>query len=103
MNKQTKLILSILGIAALLIPAVLLVIQTSKKTEVPAPLGGNRNIDQTIIKKTIDEFEQQQQRRNPVRQLPSPSSIPESTESAQQPSPPASAQPIPGSEGIPGL
>ena len=52
MNKRTKMILSIIGVAAVVVPAVLLLIATSKTKEVPAVPTQEREIDAKNIQET---------------------------------------------------
>lgn len=65
MNKQTKTILSILGVSALAIPIVLLVIYSSKLSSVPSVPETNRQIDT----KTIDDAVK---KASPTQTYPTP-------------------------------
>jgi hypothetical protein len=66
MNKQTKLILSLIGIAALVVPAILLIVFTGKTQFEPEPDSGSRQIDSQTIKEAQEKVPQ----KSP--QFPSP-------------------------------
>lgn len=68
MNKQTKLILTVLGAAAILIPVVLLLTLSSKAPEVPPVSSEKRNID---TRNVSDVARRSAPRESPA--LPSPS------------------------------
>ncbi|OGD95634.1 hypothetical protein A3F02_02600 [Candidatus Curtissbacteria bacterium RIFCSPHIGHO2_12_FULL_38_9b] len=53
MNKQTKLILTFVGAAAIIIPALLLIFLGSKTQEDPQVDSGSRTIDQSAIQNTV--------------------------------------------------
>lgn len=53
MNKQTKLILSLIGVSALIVPTVLLVVFTKSSPAEPEAQSGSRNIDTTSILETV--------------------------------------------------
>lgn len=52
MNKQTKLILSLIGVSALIVPAVLLIVFTNKNQQTPEVQSDSRQIDSESIKQT---------------------------------------------------
>lgn len=56
MNKGTKLFLSILGVGAIIVPAVLLIIFTTKAKKQPNVPGGPRQIDQNAIEDTFQKY-----------------------------------------------
>ena len=62
MNKGTKFILSILGVAAIVVPAVLLIVLTKNAPKTPEISSAPRTID----KKTVEDA---------VKKIPSPSPI----------------------------
>ena len=88
MNKNTKIILSVLGIGAVVVPAIFLILFT-KNSQVETNLpSGNRTIDEKSIESAVEKV----QPKEP--QFPSPpaatssaeknqSQKPESTQSAQ--------------------
>ena len=88
MNKNTKIILSVLGIGAVVVPAVFLLFFT-KNSQVETNLPSeNRTIDQKSIESAVDKV----QPKEPQFPSPSPatpsaeknqSQKPESTKSAQ--------------------
>lgn len=49
MNKKTKLILSIIGLGAVIVPAILLVVATSKTVETPSVPTEDRQINEENI------------------------------------------------------
>lgn len=55
MNKATKIILSIIGIGAIIIPAVLLVVFTGKTPKEPPIASGSRQLDTQNIKETVEK------------------------------------------------
>ena len=88
MNKNTKIILSVLGIGAVVVPAIFLILFT-KNSQVETNLPSeNRTIDQKSIESAVDKI----QPKEPQFPSPSPatpsagqnqSQKPESTKSAQ--------------------
>ncbi|MDP2632176.1 MAG: hypothetical protein Q8P25_00440 [Candidatus Curtissbacteria bacterium] len=60
MNKKTKLILSLVGVAAIVVPAILLVVATSKTVEVPSVPSEDRQIDETNISDSVSRFKPSQ-------------------------------------------
>ena len=67
MNKRTKLILSIVGVSALVVPAILLIVMTSRTQKLPEVSSGKREIDTQTI---VDTIKKSQPTPSP---LPSPS------------------------------
>ncbi len=57
MSKITKLILSVVGVAAVVVPAILLIVTTSRTKEVPAVPSGEREIDTKNIRESTGKFE----------------------------------------------
>ena len=53
MNKKTKLILSIVGVSALVVPAILLIIMTSRTQKLPDVSSSTREIDTKAIVDTL--------------------------------------------------
>lgn len=53
MNKRTKLILSILGVAAIVLPIVLLIVFTSRTSEAPEVSQEKRTVDQEALSKSV--------------------------------------------------
>jgi len=91
MENKTKIILTIIGLAALIVPAVLLVVFTGKGPDVApdANVGGSRQIRQDAIQNEINN--------NPLKTVvvspspvPSPSPSPKATESPNPEGTPAS-------------
>ena len=78
MNKGTKFILSILGIAAIAVPAVLLIVLTKNAPQTAEISSAPRSID----KKTVEEA---------VKKIPSPSPVLLPSSSPASPS----ASPVP--------
>ena len=82
MNKQTKLILSIIGASAIIIPLVLLIVLTRNTNTQPEIPSGKRTIDAENIEKAVE--------RAPKKELvfptPSPSSPSASPVSKESPS-----------------
>ena len=88
MNRNTKIILSVLGIGAVVVPAIFLILFT-KNSQVETNLPSeNRTIDQKSIESAVDKI----QPKEPQFPSPSPatpsaeknqSQKPESTKSAQ--------------------
>lgn len=58
MNRKTKLALSILGIGAVVVPAILLVVATSKAPEESQISGGKRTIDAKSIEDAVKKTPQ---------------------------------------------
>lgn len=90
MENKTKIILTVIGLAALIVPAVLLILFTGKSDEaVPdASVGGNRQLRQDAIQNEINN--------NPLKTVvvsPSPaaSPSPKSTATPQLEGTPASS------------
>lgn len=71
MNKQ-KIMISIIGLAALIIPVVLLIVFTNKNQSQPAESGGARNIDPNAV----EEAKKKIPAPSPIIPSPSPASIP---------------------------
>lgn len=71
MNKQ-KIMLSVIGLAALIIPVVLLIIFTNKTQSQPAESGGSRNIDPNAVEEAVKKIPAP----SPIIPSPSPASIP---------------------------
>ncbi len=82
MTKKTKLILSIIGVAAIIVPAFLLIITSGRSNIAPSVSSSKRTIDSKDI-------------TNKVKSLPSPSP----RIAISSPSSTASASPKPNSEG----
>lgn len=74
MGKQTKLILSIIGLAAIVIPAILLIVTAGKAKREPNLSGGRRTINAKTIEDVVN--------KNPQKTLEFPSPSP-STASAR--------------------
>lgn len=53
MNKHKKLILSILGLAAIIIPAVLLFYISGSTGQLPQPASGSRQVDTKVVEEAI--------------------------------------------------
>lgn len=66
----TKLILSIIGVSAIIIPAILLMVLTGRAPEQQEPTGGRRILDT----KTVEEAVKRVPSPSPVLPSPSPSS-----------------------------
>lgn len=78
MDKKTKLILTIIGVAAIVIPAVLLVVVAGRSSKVPEVPTEKRQID-------AESVQQATQKNLPGETFspsPSPTSPPAATESA---------------------
>lgn len=58
MNKQAKIILSIVGIAAIVVPAILLMIFSGKTQKEPEIPQGARQLDAQTIKEAADKIPQ---------------------------------------------
>ena len=56
MNKGAKLALVILGLAAIVVPVILLIVFTSKVQKVPNVSTGTRPIDQSAVEKTVQKY-----------------------------------------------
>ena len=68
MNKTTKIFLSMLGLAAIIIPAVLLIVFTSRVQKQPDVSSGSRQIDQSAVESVASKYPK------PVFASPSPAS-----------------------------
>ena len=68
MNRTTKIFLSILGLAAIIIPAVLLIVFTSKAQKQPNVSTGSRQIDPSTVENIESKYPK------PVFATPSPAS-----------------------------
>ena len=88
MNRNTKIILSVLGIGAVVVPAIFLIFLTKNSPAEPNLPSGNRTIDEKSIESAVDKI----QPKEPQFPSPSPatpsaeknqSQEPESTKSAQ--------------------
>lgn len=53
MNKQNKIVLSVIGLAALIVPAILLIIFSAKTPKEPPPDTGSRSINSETIQKAV--------------------------------------------------
>lgn len=82
MNKKTKLILSIVGVSALVVPAVLLIVMTSRTQKLPDVSSGKREIDTKAI---VDTLKKSQPTPSPLPSPATPSASPktEGTQSAR--------------------
>jgi len=89
MNKQTKMILTVIGLGAIIVPAILLIVASSGSRESPDPASGNRTIDAQNIEETVNRIP-----RKPAEVYSPP---PPSTPSAI-PSPEISEEGSPSSE-----
>ena len=67
MNRKTKIVLAIVGISAVIIPAVLLVMFTGKSSEEPQVSSGTRQINTEAIENAVKKVEPKEP------QFPSPS------------------------------
>lgn len=67
MNKSTKLILSAIGISAIIIPAVLLIIFTSRGQKEPSIPQGSRQINPQTVEEAVDKYPK------PIVESPPPS------------------------------
>ncbi len=56
MNKTAKIVLSIIGVSAIVVPAVLLIIFTSRSQSEPNIPEGSRQIDPNAVEKAIDKY-----------------------------------------------
>lgn len=88
MSKRVKIILSVVGIAAVVVPALLLVFLSSGTQPVPQVSQAKRSVDVNSLEDTV-------KRTMPDSNAPAPLSLP-----SQQPSPSPSASP--SSSGGPG-
>jgi len=88
MNKNTKIILSVLGIGAVVVPAIFLILFTKNSAIEPNLPSENRTIDEKSIESAVDKI----QPKEPQFPSPSPATpsavedqfqIPESTKSAR--------------------
>lgn len=77
MDKKTKLLLSILGIAAIVVPAVLLVVLSGRSGGEAAIGAGQRQLDTQKVVETVEEKSKQVP-------LPSPSPTPPAATSSAQ-------------------
>jgi len=68
-NKQTKLILSIIGASAIIVPVVLLVVLTRSTAQIPQPSGENRSINT----KTIEDAVKKAPKKETIFPTPNPS------------------------------
>lgn len=68
MNKTTKIFLSILGLAAIIIPAILLIVFTSRGQKEPNISTGSRQIDQSAVESAANKYPK------PIFASPSPAS-----------------------------
>lgn len=87
MNKQAKLILSLIGVSALVVPAVLLIVFTKNSPKEPDPQAGSRNIDATTIFEKVKKAS------------PSPAQFPTPTPATRSAAPSPLSSPV--SEGTP--
>lgn len=71
MSKRTKMILSVIGIGAVVIPAALLIFFTTKETEEPQVPTGVRQIDTSVIERAIEKIEP----KEPEFPSPSPATV----------------------------
>ncbi len=56
MNKTTKAILAVLGLAAIIVPAVLLILFSARGQKEPKVQPENRQIDPTAVKMAVDKY-----------------------------------------------
>ena len=90
MNKRTKLILSIIGVAAVVVPAVLLIVSSTLTSKTQAPAATSRTIDQS----TIDDAVKKTPQKAP--EFPSPTAtVSASVKPSSSPGPTASASALP--------
>lgn len=86
MSKQTKLILTVLGIAAVIVPIVLLLTLGSKTSDIPPVSSDSRNIDekniQDVTKKTPGPEVPSPVASASHSPSPSPTNVPAATSSA---------------------
>ena len=75
MNKSSKLVISIVGICAVVVPALLLIFFTSKNQVEPQTTSDKRTIDAKSIEDSV--------KKNEPKQVISASSVPVATSSAQ--------------------
>ena len=69
MNKKTKIILSFVGICAVIVPALLLMFVSRSSEQAPAVDSGKRQIDQ----KNIEKIKNKPSNPNTIIVVPSPS------------------------------
>ena len=79
MNKRTKLILSVIGLAALILPAVLLLVLSSRTREAPAASTEEREVNARNIQDTASQLALQSPAASPAPA--SSSALPKSKES----------------------
>lgn len=70
MNKKTKLILTIVGVAAVIVPAILLYVFSGRPAKEPNVSTGTRQIDTDAVEKSAKELPDSKQ---PIS-LPNPGS-----------------------------
>jgi hypothetical protein len=75
MNKVSKLVISIIGICAVVVPALLLIFFTSKNQVEPQTTSDKRTIDAKSIEDSV--------KKNEMQQVISASPVPVATSSAQ--------------------
>ena len=56
MSKKTKLILSLIGMSAVIVPAILLIVATSRTKEAPSVPTQDRQIDDQNISDSVNKF-----------------------------------------------
>lgn len=89
MNKTTKILLSLIGLGAIIVPAVLLVVLSPKINITQSPANSNRSIDSNAISNIVNQTPQNNPFVLPTPTLqPKPASpsakvIPEGSPSAQ--------------------
>lgn len=85
MNKSTKMILSLLGIGAVVVPAILLVVMTKNTATEPVPAGADRKINNSTIQDVLKKAPSP----SPVIPSPLPSPTPTPTPKPIESSPSA--------------
>lgn len=88
MSKRTKLILSIIGAAAILVPVVLLVALSGRAPASPQVSSGERSIDTGNVGEVAK------------RLAPSPVTLPSASPSTESATPATSPSPSPEAEGL---
>ena len=88
MNKTTKILLSLVGLGAIIVPAVLLVVLSPKINTTQSPSEGNRSIDSNAIGNIVNQVPQNPNvlptpTFQPIPASPSANVTPEGSPSAQ--------------------
>lgn len=88
MNKTTKILLSLIGLGAIIVPAVLLVVLSPKINTTQSSNEGNRSIDSNTIGNIVNQTPQNNPALptptfQPIPASPSAKVIPEGSPSAQ--------------------